>query len=370
MKIVVRLTLLSMIAVTLQACIEDFEFEGISKGEGIVVEGFISNQSYNDLLALPLSARYFTLKLSNVGEVENTRNEPVLGAKVELHQDNGVVYDYAEIQNGEYGVFYEDFKAEQGRNYHLEITLNDGRKITSEIQALPGDMDIGSFSVVEQTKLDYENVLGEVSIAEQEGIGFNVTTLSNDSDDPIYYKWDLSITWIFSADLVEDNHPLKFCWATSQNSYQEFQLLEDHNGNIQNELFFLKTKNSRLNHGFSVLIRQMTMSHEYYTFYNEVQKQLDQSELFASPPYNIKSNLSSDDSEVYGFFGVVNEDFERWYFDKNEIDNYGGWVDDLCEFGPRWAAYCFDCREWTYDDDHVTPYPPDWWDPLYFAMRP
>ncbi|MEP3387340.1 MAG: DUF4249 domain-containing protein [Reichenbachiella sp.] len=370
MKFLTKLIFLLLVATTLVSCVEDFEFDGISKREGIVVEGLISNQSYNDLLALPLSTRHFTIKISNVGEVENERNEPVLGAKIELHQDNGVVYDYAEIGNGEYGLFYENFKAEKGRNYHLEITLADGRSITSEMQTLPREMGIGSFSTVEQTKLDYENVLGEVGIAEQEGISFNVTTLTNDSSDPVYYKWDLSITWIFSADLLEDNHPLKFCWATSQNYFKEYQLLKDEDGNIRNELFFLKTRNSRLNHGFSVLVRQMTMSPGYHFFWSEVQKQLDQSELFASPPYNIRSNLSSDDVAVYGYFGVVNEDFKRWYFDKSKINNYGGWVDDHCEFGPRWAAYCFDCREWTYDDDQVTPYAPKWWDLLFFDIRP
>lgn len=365
-----RLTIPILIFLILSACIEDFEFDGISAGEGIVVEGFISNQSYNDLLSLPLSPRYFTLKLSNVGEVENVRNEPVLGAKIELHQDNSVVYDYAEIEGGEYGLFYETFRAEPGSEYHLEITLADGRKIVSEIQTLEREMDMGTFSLEEDINVDYENIRGEVSITEQEGINFYVTTLANETEEPIYYKWDLSITWIFSADLLEDNHPLKFCWATSENYYQQFQLLEDYKGGVQNELFFLKTKNSRLNHGFSVLVRQMGMSPDYHLFYKEVQKQLDQSELFATPPYNIKSNLSSGDIEVFGYFGVVNEDFGRWYFDKDKIDNYGGWVDDLCELGPPWAAYCFDCREWTYDDRPVTSYMPDWWDPIYFNKNP
>ena len=59
-----------LMTLVLGACIEDFEFEGISVKEGVVVEGYITNQSYNDLLALPAPTRYFTLKLSNVGDLE------------------------------------------------------------------------------------------------------------------------------------------------------------------------------------------------------------------------------------------------------------------------------------------------------------
>ncbi|MEP3387342.1 MAG: DUF4249 domain-containing protein [Reichenbachiella sp.] len=365
-----RLTIPILIFLILSACIEDFEFDGISAGEGIIVEGFISDQSYNDLLLLPLPARYFTLKLSNVGEVENVRNEPVLGAKIELHQDNNVVYDYAEIEGGEYGLFYEAFRAEPGSEYHLEITLADGRQIVSEIQTLEREMDMGSFSLEEGINVDYENIRGEVSITEQEGINFYVTTLVNETEEPIYYKWDLTITWIFNAQLAEDNSPIKYCWATSKNFYKEYQLLEDQNGGVQNELFFLKTKSSRLNHGYTVLVRQTVMNSGYYTFWNEVEKQLNQSELFAAPPYNIASNLTSDDIEVFGYFGVVNETFGRWYFDKDEVDNYGGWVNDQCIFGGPWAPWCFDCRAWAYDDRPVTPGMPEWWDTKYFRTKP
>lgn len=367
----IQLTFLFLLLLSMGACIEDFEFDGISVEEGIVVEGYISNQSYNDLIPLPLPARYFTLKLSNVGQVKNVRNEPIVGAQIELHQDNGVIYDYSEIENGEYGLFYEDFKVEADRSYHLEITLPDGKKVTSAIQSLQKEKDMGDFSLVEGIQLDYENTQGEVSIVEHEGVSFYLTTLANEFSEPLYYKWDVTITWVFNSELAQDNSPLKYCWATSKNYYQEFKLLEDNKGGIDNELFFLKTKSSRLNHGYSVLIRQLVMDKEYYTFWKEVKKQINQSELFAAPPYNIVSNLSSDDTDVFGYFGVVNETFGRWYFDDSKISNYGGWIDDeRCAFGPPYAPWCFDCTAWAYDDRPVSPSMPDWWDPIYFREKP
>ncbi len=365
------LTIPFLMILVLGACIEDFEFEGISVREGVVVEGYITNQSYNDLLALSVPTRYFTLKLSNVGDLENVRNRPVLGAKIELHQDDGVVYDYAEMGDGEYGLFYEDFKADIGRGYHLEITLPDGKKVISEIETLEKEMEMGAFSLVEGTKLNYENIRGEVSIVEQEGIDFYVTTLDNELTEPVYYKWDMVITWVYNAALAEDNNPLKYCWASSRYFFKEYQLLEDRDGGIAKELFFLETQGSRFNHGYSVLIRQTVMNSGYYTFWKEVEKQLNQSELFATPPYNIESNLSSDEIDVFGFFGVVNEEFGRWYFDEKEISNYGGWVnDERCAFGPPYPPWCFDCTTLAYEDSPVSSTMPDWWDPIYFRKNP
>lgn len=370
MKKATEIIWIAAMFIVTSACVEDFEFEGVSFGEGVVVEGYISNQSYNDILAQPFSPRYFTLRLSNVGEVKNTRNQPILGASVELHQDNGVVYDYAEIGGGQYGLFYEDFKVVPGIGYHLEIKLADGIEVLSEIQSVGNEIGMGEFSFLEQKKQQYRNTLGEVSIEEKEGISFFVTTLPNETSEPLYYRWNLDITWVFNAKLAADNSPTKFCWATSKNLFKDYQVLEDYDGGVASELFFLETRSSRLNHGYSALIHQMVMNKGYYTFWNELKKQQNQSELFATPPYNVASNLSSDDIEVYGYFGVVNEEFGRWYFDKDEIDNYGGWVDDHCIVGGPWPAYCFDCQAWTYDDSTVIYGPPSWWNPIYFRSRP
>lgn len=347
---------------TVSACVEAYEFPIASEvKEGIAVEGFVSNMSYNDLLPLPQPARYFTVKVFNLGKVKNLRNSPVEGAEIELHDSMGEVYDYAEIDNGEYGLFYEDFKAQEGRTYKIIIRLSTGVVIESDFEVLPSAMPLGEVHIEELIEEKYDNVKGEQVIVELEGMNLNITTEPNKSNAPKYYKWDFMTTWIFNARRADDQSPVKYCWATSKYYLEEFVLLEDVKGDTKAELFFLETLNPRLNHGFSVLIRQTLMSEDYYSFWNEILKQKSQSELFAPPPYNIHTNVSSDELEVFGYFAVVDEKYTRWYFDKHEVENYGGHV-ETCHDAPSYPLSCYDCREFTYDGPatHITP---TWWSP-------
>lgn len=348
------------------SCVEDFEFNVPSDGDGIVVEGYISNQSYDDLLPLPMDTRYFEVSMKYISEVKNVRDEPVLEANIELHTSKGEVYDYAEIGEGKYGLFYSDFKVMDDRDYHLEITLSDGVKITSEVAHMPASQPIGELKIEETTKSVYEHVIDDLLISEKEGIDLKVETAMNDSDTPYYYKWDFYSTYIFTAFLAEENSPYRYCWASSIYYFQDFKLLADVNGGTMTDLFFLETDNSKLNVGFSVLIRQMMMSKGYYQFMNDIQIQGEQSELFAKPPYNLVSNLQSDDIAVYGYFGVVNEDFHRWYFDKDEVSNYGGYKEGCVFDGvpPPYPASCFNCLSFTYDGSYNNQ-SPSWWDRKY-----
>lgn len=352
--------------VPLFSCIEDFQFDVSSEENGIVVEGYISNLSYEDQMTYPLDPKIFEVSLRSTSQVKNVRDEPILGASVELHSSSGAVYDYSEIGEGRYGLFFTDVKVVPGQEYQVVITLDDESIIRSEWAELPESSGEGELFIEETTKTVYEYQKDELIIAENEGINLNIRTAPNESGHTNYYKWDFFTTYIFTAFLAEDGDPFKYCWANSIYYYQDFQLLEDSRGNAPANLFFLETDNIKLNEGFSVLIRQMLMSKGYYQFMNDVKIQGEQSELFAKPPYNLVSNLYSDDVIVYGYFGVVNEDYKRWYFNKDEVTNYGGYKEECIFDGvpPPYPASCFDCLSFTYDGT-VSHLPPSWWDAQY-----
>lgn len=348
------------------SCVEDFEFDVPSDGTGIVVEGFISDLSYTDQMAYPLDPQIFELALRYTSDVTNVRDEAVLGAQIELRNSAGEVYDYAEIGEGRYGLFYADVKVQPGLEYQIVITLQDGAVIESEMQAAPDRSEVGDLYLEETKKSVYEYRRDELLISEKDGINLNIQTASNDSESPYYYKWDFFTTYIFTSFLADNNSPFKYCWASSLYYYKEYKLLEDTRGNATTNLFFLETDNIKLNEGFSVLIRQMKMSKGYYQFMNDVQIQGEQSELFAQPPYNLVSNLHSEDVNVYGYFGVVSEDYKRWYFEKDEVSNYPGYKEGcvFVDVPPPYPAHCFNCLQFSYDGP-VTNERPSWWDLRY-----
>lgn len=345
------------------SCVEDYQFDVPTDATGISVEGSISNLSYNDMLALPMQPRYFELKLRRVSRVTNVRDEPVLGARIELRSSANEFYDYAEIGEGKYGLFYEDFKALPDREYSILIELSNGVTAESNMEVLPNPVSTGELSFEELSKPVYQNLDGELTIIEKPGINMQLKTLPNQYDSPVYYRWDYTSTYIINSPLAPEGSPVKYCWVTSQYYLQEYELLEDANGDSPATLFFLPTHGSPYNEGFSVMIRQSILSQRYFQYVKDIKAQQEQSELFAKPPYNLDSNLKSEGINVYGFFTVINEEFKRWYFDKNEISNYGGF-EPICylDAPPPIPEYCFNCLRLVVDGSVVNQRP-WWWNP-------
>lgn len=348
-------------------CVEPFQFDVSDEPQGIVVDGYISDLSYNDLLSYPQDSRYFELNLKYVSTVKNVRDEKILGARVELTADDGEVWDYAEIGEGAYGLFYEDFKVEPGRQYSLTITLPNGTVINSDMESLPESNDMGGLSISEKTKQVYENTGGETQIEEIRGIDVVIETLANDLSVNAYYKWDYLTTWLYNAEKADDGSPVKYCWNTTEFYFPDYTLLEDKNGNARTELFFLETFNADLNEGFSVLVRQSALSRDHFTFWSDIKSQENQGDLFAPPPYNTTSNLFVGDAEVsvYGFFGVISEKFTRWYYDPGLL-SYKPVSPEACPEPspdvppPRFPASCFNCLEKGYEG-FATNAKPWWW---------
>lgn len=347
-------------------CVEEFNFDVPTTEEGVVVEGSISDLSYNDLDALPMDSRYFEVRLTRLSRVKNVRDEKILGAYIELHSSEGEVYDYAEIGDGIYGLFYDDFKVLPDREYQLRIQLDNEVNIISDWESLPPAVSKGSIDVEERIKSVYEWTLGEKVISEKNGIDVSVETAAHDYDKPVYYKWDFFTTYIFTAFLAGEFSEFRYCWASTIYYLQDFQVLEDIAGKAKKTLFFLDINKSLFNEGFSVLIRQSALSKGYYQFMNDIKIQSEQSELFAKPPYNLNPNLDSKETNVYGYFGVVREEYYRWYFDKDQVSNYQGKIIG-CNFGDAPGPpppTCTNCLNYNINGD-VTNIPPEWWSPKY-----
>jgi hypothetical protein len=70
-------------------CIEPYEFTVKNNNPTLVVEGFISNVSFNESLNFPSDGRYFTVYLRYTSDVINKKDEVVKNAVVYLLNDWG-----------------------------------------------------------------------------------------------------------------------------------------------------------------------------------------------------------------------------------------------------------------------------------------
>lgn len=307
------------------SCIEPYEFKISDTSPSLVVEGYISDASYDETILYPSNGKFFNVKLSYTSDVSNIKNEMVTGASVSLISKRGGEWKYTEIDPGVYGLINECFKAEDGQWYKIRVSLPSGAMVESDWSSLPdeGIDEMGNLSFEEVTEDVYKVVDGKRQIVNVDGIDINIYLSDNmNKPDPIYYQWTFEPSWIFQASLP----PLinKECWISNSSYLSGNVLHKDVVGGYGHKLFFMETlDNERLLWQFSLLVRQFQLDKNYYEYLSEVKDQTDES-LVDRPPYNVRTNLidTAEQIKVVGYFAVVREKAIRWYINQRDL-SYG-----------------------------------------------
>jgi hypothetical protein len=189
---------------------------------------------------------------------------------------------------------------------------------------------------------------------------------TNETGATIYYRWKFHPTWLFNAPLASStNQAIKFCWASSNLYIRDYAMQADDEGGYNKELFFMDIEdNERILYEFSVLIEQQSLTEDYYYFWKEMQDLNKSDGVFATPPFNLKSNFTASAGKVYGFFGVVHEEATRWYFNKDDLSySYQDWLPEACAnpCGPGCPPpECVNCMRYE-AAERVTNVRPSWW---------
>lgn len=356
----------ALVMLMVVGCVETYQFRITDTDPGIVVEATLSDKSFNDTKNYPSDGRYFTVKVSKTGDVINTRPKMVSYATVVLASDQGGEWLFVEEdpinKPGIYQLFDDDFKAVQGVRYKLTVTTPDDAIIESDWQQMPDNAPaIGPVSFSETST---ERIILD-GVRDIKGVTSKVALPKNESGSTIHYRWKFLPTWLFDAPLASTTDAMiKFCWATTTNYLRDYTMLADDEGGYSKDLFFVEIEgNERILNEFSVLIEQQVMNEDYYFFWKEMQDLNQPDGVFATPPFNLKSNLTASKGKVYGYFGVVREQAVRWYFNRTDLSyNVPNWLPEECqrECGPGCPPPpCFNCLR--YEGGDVTNIRPTWW---------
>jgi hypothetical protein len=363
----VRHARLILVYFFLVGCVDPIEFVVNNNEPHLVVEGYISDKSYNETLLYPSDGRYFTIKLSLTSDVTNVRSVPVSGASVDLIDDLGAQRDYVETGNGMYALVDPDFRAVAGRKYKLKISLAGDDVYESAWESLPGIAadPISEIDFDEVEKQVYKYQADEKIIQTVKGITGFIQLPEHNSEEPVYYRWDLIPHWIFIAPLPPAFSPTKKCWATSPFYLSDYVLQEDYRGGYRKMLFFVETdQNERIYEDFSLLIRQKVLSREYYFFLKEMQEQNPDALRSDKPPFNLQTNLTAleNKKKVIGYFAVVSEKARRWYFNRWDLSYpVADKLLSSCKGPPPFVPPpgCMSCLEYTNGVASNTE--PAWW---------
>ena len=349
-------------------CIEPYNFRIKNDLQTLVVQAQISNASYTETIDYPSDGRYFSAKLSYSSDVTNIHDDPISNAAVILYNDLGNSWIYAEEPSGSgrYYLYDDHFKASADRRYKLQIHLADGTIYESSLERSNETVTpkMGEIKFEEISKQLYKIELGEQTIKTKNGINVGLTVPPNEQKKALYYRWHFEPTWKYTAPFGSIVGPNYTCWVTSKYYLNNYTLLEDNLGGYRQELFFMETtRNDRIYEKMSVLVTQFSMTEAYYNYWNEMKNQSQNGGLFDAPPFNLNTNIQclNCDAKVSGYFGVVEEQTKRWYFNPKDLSYVV--VNTLradCSVpfqdpGPE----CYSCLEYPFGNSSNVK--PNWW---------
>ncbi|MCB0496185.1 MAG: DUF4249 domain-containing protein [Cyclobacteriaceae bacterium] len=359
--------------ILLSGCIELYEFDLKNNEPTLVVEGFISDKSFNQTKNYPSDGRYFSVRLRYTSSVTNQQDEVVSKASVILSNDQGLEMSYTESSEtpGVYYLLNPQFFASEKRKYKLMIILSDGEMYESDWeQMVQTNIPVmGNICFNEGEERVYSWQKGEQIVITEKGINICINLPVNANESSIYYRWEYSPTWIYVAPLSSVADYDHTCWVTNQLYLSKYTLSQDKEGGYTNKLMFMGLyRNERIFEKLSVLVIQQACTERYYRFWNDMQILSDRGGLFDAPPYNLDTNIKQVGEEgkrVSGYFGVVKEQATRWYFSRKDLSYY---VDDylrddcLVQYGPANdppAEECLSCL--AYPKGDATTVKPTWW---------
>ena len=244
---------------------------------------------------------------------------PVSGCEVQVEDDQGNEFSFAETdQAGYYKGTIDGQHVIIGSKYRLSVVMPDGENYISSYEQLMACPKVDSVYYEVQSKPTSDPEENE------DGIQFYID-FNGGQNDGHYFRWQIEETYEYHSsfpldkwrdaanvyhDLPKPDYSNFTCYKTDQlgdifllstegftsNSYQKYKL------------HFVNNLTQRLEHRYSILIRQLSLSEGAYQFYENLRKNNQETvDLFGRQPANVKGNIyNAKDStdRVLGYFSV------------------------------------------------------------------
>ncbi|WP_194972866.1 DUF4249 domain-containing protein [Aquiflexum lacus] len=313
-------------AILISSCIDRFEFTADEPERILNVEGFIST--------VPKAHQVRLSRVEKFGPDFIGRARPEELATVMIKDDLGSVISLTEGESGNYYTA-QDFAAELGRSYSLEVFLKDGRRFFSlpeKVMPVP-NVDSVTYHSVRTTTADRFN----------DEIGIAITAHFQDpADQENYYYWkQLPSTFVVVSepenyltpgfwDPPKHPWPLDCCSRcfdvdipSPLNVYSASDF--DFNGTYQSRTIgYLRDDGLKFKETYRLDILHLSVSEACQRFLKLVDQQVRLTgSIFDPPPANIRGNilnLNDPTEQVMGYFFASDEQLLRTYIHKENLE--------------------------------------------------
>ena len=351
------------------SCIEEYipNIE-LSESNKYVVMGCITDQ-----------AGYQTVSVSLTSSLQNPELIPLSDCVVKILDDNGTVFLLNEFSDGNYHAWIDQKDLNIGTSYMVQIITPNGTEISSDFDQMYECPEVDS---IYYNRTDKPTNNPDVNIP---GIQFHTDFKALNSNHHLY-KIELEETWEYYAKYAIDSYfngemhylfppdsSLIKCWKT-ENVNEIFTLTTENFAQNQYKMYplhFVDNTTQRLKNGYSLLVKQYSLSNTAFTYWDELKTINENEGLYEKQPYSVSGNLknvSNPDQKVLGIFYATSVKQKRIFVEKVDIDfdynDYCGlqrlWPEDFDDFTPILypiyiamvdseqvilSDYCVDCRK-------------------------
>ncbi|WP_207893729.1 DUF4249 domain-containing protein [Tenacibaculum sp. M341] len=304
--------------ILLISCIEPFDIENLSFERSLVVNAVITNEFKNHLV-----------KLSNTVELRTDEIIKETGAKVFIVDDNQLVYNFIEIEEGKYES-EEKFKADLNISYKLVIETKDGKVYESTPEQLMEENSI--IESINRTVIEDDSKTKLV---------LSVDSKSFDENKK-FYRYEYSETYKMAPNfwnteelkVFSDTPPFviapvlkdygRFCYPTvhskkillaettklSQNFIREFPVRT------------IPIDDIEISIRYSILIKQFSISQKTHNYYKLLEKFSVSNDVFSQTQVGkIPSNIKNIETgkQVVGYFDVSSISYKRIFFNRENV---------------------------------------------------
>jgi hypothetical protein len=292
----------------ISSCIKRYDPEiNSSDTNKLVVTGQVIKGNAIQLITISQTAA--------INEPKSKYFVPVTGCRVVIVDDQGSSYNATETGKGKYESSIPANKLIVGASFKVQILTPGGENIVSDFDVLLDCPDLDSvYYIVEQ--LPSSDPYSAI-----DGIQF-YCNLDAENSNCRNFRWEASETWEYKAIFATANSR-KTCWMTRMVSGIFTLSTKNLNENKYNNFplhFVDNYSTQRLLYGYSLLVRQYSLSEANYEYWEKLTKNYaEQGGLYSTQPLKIKGNmhnLTHPDQQVLGFFGASTVKEKRIFVDN------------------------------------------------------
>ncbi len=257
-----------------------------------------------------------TVNVSMTASIKEPKYIPVTGCDVSIYDNQNHRFVMVDMGNGDYTTMIDPKFLVTGQAFRVAVVTPDGDSLLSDYDTLQPGPPIDSLYYLRK---DVESpVPGQSKVGIQFYINFQGT-----ATDSHYYRWNVYETWEYHAEYpleyyydgtVHHVYPPDYsnftCWRTRKIpeifTLSTSNLSQNHYEGLP--LQFVNNTTPKLANGYSMLLEQIALSKEAYTFWDRLRiNSTQQGGLYEKQPISIIGNLhdaNHPDREVLGFFSA------------------------------------------------------------------